>query len=139
MRRGREARADGQGGELIDRVAAGAPVRQFLLVEALGHARMPFAGVRPDHRAGIELATIDAHRAAETAADLEGGFDDRVAREARQHRFEIGDFAGGLRRVIPVLLVRSGCDACQVLYSMPVNGPACLRIARRNAGKSGRR
>jgi hypothetical protein len=29
---------------------------QLLLVEALGHARMPFAGVRPDHRAGIELA-----------------------------------------------------------------------------------
>jgi hypothetical protein len=37
--RDREARADGQGRELIDRVAAGAPVRQLLLVEALGHAR----------------------------------------------------------------------------------------------------
>ena len=35
--------------ELIDRVAAGAPVRQLLLVEPLGHARVPFAGVRPDH------------------------------------------------------------------------------------------
>jgi hypothetical protein len=45
--RDREARADGQGRELIDRVAAGAPVRQLLLVEALGHARVPFAGFRP--------------------------------------------------------------------------------------------
>jgi hypothetical protein len=59
----REARADGQGRELIDRVAAGAPVRQFIFVEALGHARVPFIGFRPDHRAGIELAAIDAHRA----------------------------------------------------------------------------
>jgi hypothetical protein len=47
---------------------------------------VPFGGVRPDHRAGIELAAIDAHRAAESAADLEGGFDDRVAREARPVR-----------------------------------------------------
>jgi hypothetical protein len=34
----REARADGKGGKLIDRVAAGAPVRQLLLVEAVGHS-----------------------------------------------------------------------------------------------------
>src|SRR3984893_14224947 len=54
----------------------------------------PFAGFRPDHHAGIELAAVDAHRAAETAADLEGGFDDRVAREARRDRSEIGDFPG---------------------------------------------
>jgi hypothetical protein len=42
----REPGADGQGGELIDRVAAGAPVRKLLFVEALGHARVPFAGFR---------------------------------------------------------------------------------------------
>src|ERR1700731_4685537 len=92
--RDREARADGQGRELIDRVAAGTPVRELLLVEALGHTRVPFAGHRPDHRAGVELAAIDAHRAAEAAANLERGFDDGVAREARRDRFEIGDFAG---------------------------------------------
>jgi psiF repeat len=45
---------------LVDRVAAGVPVRQLLLVEALGHTRVPFAGFRPDHRAGIELAAVDA-------------------------------------------------------------------------------
>jgi hypothetical protein len=43
----REARADCQCGELIDRIAAGAPVRKLLLVEALGHTRAPFAGYRP--------------------------------------------------------------------------------------------
>jgi hypothetical protein len=32
----REARADGQCGELIDRIAASAPVRELLFVEALG-------------------------------------------------------------------------------------------------------
>jgi hypothetical protein len=78
----REARADCQCGELIDCIAAGAPVSKLLFVEALGHAGMPFAGYRPDHRAGLELATIDAHRAAEAAADLEGRLDDGVAREA---------------------------------------------------------
>ena len=36
--RDREARADGQGRELIDRVAAGAPVGQLLVIEALGHS-----------------------------------------------------------------------------------------------------
>jgi hypothetical protein len=39
-----EARANGQGGELIDRVAAGAPVRKLLFVELLGHTRLPFTG-----------------------------------------------------------------------------------------------
>jgi hypothetical protein len=67
----REARADCQCGELIDRIAAGAPVRKLLFVEALGHTRVPFAGYRPDHPAGIELATTDTHRAAEAATDLE--------------------------------------------------------------------
>jgi hypothetical protein len=71
----REGRADCQCGELIDRIAAGAPVRQLLFVEALGHRRMPFAGYRPDHRAGIELATIDAHRAAEAVTDLRLGLE----------------------------------------------------------------
>ncbi len=47
----RQARTDCQCGELIDRIAATAPVRKFVLVEALGHARVPLAGYRPDHRA----------------------------------------------------------------------------------------
>ena len=34
--RDREARADGQGRELIDRIAAGAPIRKLLFVELLG-------------------------------------------------------------------------------------------------------
>src|SRR5690348_16740083 len=52
----RETSSDRQGGELADRVAAGPPIRQLLFVEALGHARLPFAGLRADHHAGIELA-----------------------------------------------------------------------------------
>ena len=90
----REARADCQCGELIDRIAASAPVRELLFVEALGHTRVPFAGSRPDHRAGVELATIDAHRAAKAAADPERRLDNGVARQARRDRFEISDFAG---------------------------------------------
>ena len=68
----REASADGQCGELVDGVAAGAPVCELLVIETVGHARMPFAGYRPDDRAGVKLTAIDAHRAAEAAADLEG-------------------------------------------------------------------
>jgi hypothetical protein len=58
--------------DLIDRVAAGPPIRKFAFIEALGHVRLPFAGFRPDHGAGVELAAIDPHRAAEAVADLEG-------------------------------------------------------------------
>ena len=39
----REARADRQCGELIDRIASGTPIRELVFVEALGHPRMPFA------------------------------------------------------------------------------------------------
>ena len=67
----REARADCQCGELVDGIAAGAPVRKLIFLELLGHARVPFAGHRPDHRAGVELTAIDAHRAAEAGADLD--------------------------------------------------------------------
>ena len=89
-----EARADGQCRELIDGTAASAPVRKLLFVETLGHTRVPLAGYRLDHHAGVELAAIDAHRAAEAAADLERRLDDGVAREARRDRLEIRDCAG---------------------------------------------
>ena len=55
--------------------------------------RVRFAGYRPDNGARVELAAIDPHRAAETAADFEGGFDHGVAAEARRNRLEIGDLA----------------------------------------------
>src|SRR6202011_2672594 len=38
----REARADGERGALIDRVAAGPPAGKLLFVEALAHMRVPF-------------------------------------------------------------------------------------------------
>src|SRR5262245_37094467 len=90
----REARADRERRELIDRVAAGAPVRKLFFIELRRHMRLPFAEHRPDHRAGIEPAAIDAHRAAEATADLESGLDDGVAGEARGDRLEIVNFAG---------------------------------------------
>jgi hypothetical protein len=45
----REARVDGQGRELINGVAAGPPVGQLLVVEVLGHVRVPVAAYRSDH------------------------------------------------------------------------------------------
>ncbi len=60
-----------------------------------------------------------------------------VARQARRDRLEIGDSAGraAAGHSGPP---RSVKWAREILYSMPVNGPACPRIARRNAGKSRR-
>src|ERR1700760_788006 len=121
-----EARADGQRCKLIDRVAAGAPVRQLLFIEALGHARMPFAGVRADHRAGIELAAIDAHRAAEAAADLECGLDDGVAREARGNWLEIGYFPGrtAAGHSVPPRWVKRACGVSSIWAKTA--RPACV-------------
>jgi len=112
----RQARADCQCGELIDRIAAGTPVRKLLLVEALGHARVPFLGDRPDHRAGLELAAIDAHRAAEAAAD--SNVDSMIVLRARRGGTgsKYVTFRGGLRRAIPFRLVRSECDARDPLF-----------------------
>jgi hypothetical protein len=92
--RDREALADGQCGELIEGIAASTPVRKLLFIEPLGDMRVPFAGHRPDHDGGVESATVDAHRAPETVADLERGLDDGVPRKPRRDRFKIGDFAG---------------------------------------------
>jgi len=91
---------------------------------------------RPDHGTGVELATIDAHRAAEAAADLERRLDDGVARETRQHRFEIRDFAGGLRQAIPFLLVRSRWVR-EVLNSMRTNGKTVLAALVLPGGQGG--
>src|SRR5215471_904055 len=56
--------------------------------------RLPLPEWRLDHCARIDLAAIDAHCAAEAAADSEGRHEDRVSREARGNRCEIGDLAG---------------------------------------------
>jgi hypothetical protein len=86
----------------IDRIAARAPVRKLLFVEALGHARVPFAGYRPDHRAGVELAAIDAHRAAEAVADL--GWSTRRWCCARGAAF-----------ILKLLTVRNSCACCSTV------------------------
>src|SRR6266446_1076510 len=72
---------------------------------------MPFAGYRPDHRGGVEFAAVDAHRAAEAAADLERRLDDGIARQARRDRFEIRDFAGraAVGHSVPPRSVRVRC------------------------------
>src|SRR5207244_5613759 len=84
---------------------------------------------------GVELATIDAHRAAEAAADLEGRLDNGVARQMR-HRFEIRDFAGagcgGPFR--SSLLAQVGAQGPQFYADIRQNGPACVCIAWRPRG-----
>ena len=68
--RDRQPRADRQRGELIDRIAAGAPIGKLFIVEAFRYMRLPIAEYRLDHRTGIDPTAIDAHRAAEAAADI---------------------------------------------------------------------
>ena len=54
------------GSELIDRVASGAPVGEFLVIEAVGHLPMPFARYRMDDRAlgDCSAASFEAMRSA---------------------------------------------------------------------------
>jgi len=99
----REARADSQGGELIDRIAAGAPIGELLFVEALGYTRFPLAEDGLDHGSRVKLATIDTHRAAEAVADIEGRLDDGIAGETRRDRLEIRDFPGRAAAVAAVV------------------------------------
>jgi hypothetical protein len=61
--------------------------------------RMPIGAYRFDHDARLKLAAIEAHRAAEATADLEGALDDGVAGKARRDRLEIGDFLAGVAGV----------------------------------------
>jgi hypothetical protein len=50
-----EPRADGQCGELIDRIAATAPVRELLFVEAFGSLRSDSATTRSWSRVRIHI------------------------------------------------------------------------------------
>jgi hypothetical protein len=108
----RQARTDGQRGELINRIAAGLPIREFIFIKGFRHVRVPFPGHRPDHDAGLELPAIDAHRTAEAAADVKRRFDDGVTRARRGGTgSKYVTLRGGRRRAIPFLLVRSGRGA----------------------------
>src|ERR1700760_5099813 len=78
---------------------------------------MPFAGYWPDHRSRIDLATINAHRAAEASSDVECRLNNSVAREARHDGLEIRDLPG---RAAADHSVRS------ILVSgHPQDGPLC--------------
>jgi hypothetical protein len=97
---------------------------------SLGHTRVPFGGLRPDHRIGIELTAIDAHRAAEAAADLERRFDDRVARQARQDGLEIRDFPGRAAADHSVILLVGSGAGCRSKVYMGAKRPACSHATR---------
>ena len=90
----REARADRQGGELIDRVAAGAPIPELLSIKALGDVRMRYdvriAGAAivladiPDHALSrltvlrfARSARVDAHGASRVQAGVTKGLPSR--------------------------------------------------------------
>jgi hypothetical protein len=65
-----ETRADCQCGALIYCIAAGAPIRKFLFIKALGHTQVPFARVPAGSRAGVELAANRGASRVGAAADL---------------------------------------------------------------------
>jgi len=80
---------------------------------------VPFAERRPDHRAGVELAAVDAQRAAEAPADFERRFDDTLSLFLiGLPAVALGTWSGlklfgrlneaAFRRVVLVLLLASG-------------------------------
>jgi hypothetical protein len=110
---------------LIDGIAASLSISKLFLVKTLGDVRMPFAGYWLDHRSRIELATINAHRAAEASSDVERRLNDRVAREARHDGLEIRDLPGGLQRIIPFASYWSAVIRKMDHYGRR-NDPACI-------------
>src|SRR3984893_5934682 len=106
-----EARADGQGRELIDRVAAGAPVRELFFVEAIGHTRMPRITAPGSRR---EQSTRMVQQKRRPTLNVES----MIVLRARDGGTGSRDVTlrGGVRRVIPFLLVRSGgCARSSIL------------------------
>ena len=79
----------------------------------------------------LDDSVFNAHRATEAAADLERRLDDGVARKARRDRFEIRTLRGGVRRIIPFLLVRSGGCARSSIRCGQNGPPACGQRSRR--------
>jgi len=95
-------------GDFSEVLAARAPVRKLRVVEPLGYTRVPFAGRRPDHGAGVELAVIDAHRAAEArkrrpTSNVDSMIVLGASRGGTGSKYMT--MRGGLRRAIPILLV----------------------------------
>jgi hypothetical protein len=123
----REARADRQV-RRADRPHCGRRAsRPALFVEALGHTRLPFAGHRSDHRAGIELAAIDAlvQRKRRPTSNVDSMTVLRARRGGTGSMNQV-TLRGRLRLAIPFLLVRSGW--CAKLYPMwdETVRPACV-------------
>src|SRR5258705_3371466 len=125
----REARADREGGELIDRVAAGAPIRQLPFVEALGHTRVPFTGYRQITAPGSSWP--QSIRIVQLKRRPTSNVDSMIVLRARRGGTgsKYVTLRGGLRRGIPFLLVRSdGCARSSILCGQ--NGktvlPACV-------------
>ena len=100
----REARADSQGGELIDRVAAGAPVGKLLVAEALRHARVPSS----------PQSTRIVQRKRRPTSNVDSMMELRPRRGGTGSKYVT--LRGGLRRAIPFLLVRSECDERDPLF-----------------------
>ena len=118
----RDPRADGQGGELIDGVASGTPVRKLLLVELLGHARgchSPGIGRITALGSSSPQSTRIVQRKRRTTSNVDS--DDGVPGEPRRDRFETS-------------LVRW---VRKVPISMRTNGPACMRTAWRKGDLPG--
>jgi hypothetical protein len=94
--------------ELIDGCTAGVPVRKLIFRAALA-IRMPFARDRPDHRAGVKLATIArvVLRKRRPTSNVASMMVVRARRVGTGSKYVT--LRGRLRRVIPFLLIRSWC------------------------------
>jgi hypothetical protein len=95
----RQACADRYRGELIDRIAAGEPIRKLLFIEV--PMRLPFAECRPYHRAGIDLPA--STRIVQRKQRPTSKVDSMMVLRARRGRTgsKYVTFRGGLRRAIP--------------------------------------
>jgi hypothetical protein len=119
----RKARADRQGDELIDRIAAGAPVRKLLFVEALGHTRVPFAGTGRITAPGSSWpqSTRIVQRKRRPTSNVDSMMVLRSRRGGTGSKYET--LRGGVRRAIPFLVRSGGCARSSILCGQTATCP----------------
>jgi uncharacterized protein (DUF2235 family) len=91
---------------LVDRVAAGAPIRKLLFVEVLRHLRMPL--IAPGSNWPQSTRIVQRQRRPTSKVDSTTVL--RARRGATGSKYVT--FRGGLQRALPILLVGQGAVVC---------------------------
>jgi hypothetical protein len=127
---------DRAGSRKTDRVAAGAPIRKLLFIEALGHARVdsPGSGRITAPGSSWPQSTRIVQRKRRPTSNVDSMMVLRARRGGTGSKYVT--LRGGLRRAIPFLLVRSGGYAKSPILCGQTVLPACVLPGDQRQGRS---